>query len=348
MNFDGMTIWEILEISETDDEHIIRKAYSKVVKQYHPEENPELFKKVYKAYKIAISIAKHKRLWNAQSHDDSMFEGQVEDEFSPLPNQAVSEMTVVETVETNNIESAIPFEEMDINSEQLSLIDAVYPMVFQLRSLLEDYREDEADVIITKLANRNAFDDEGIVNAIIDQILNIELYIRYDSVPVKAIQRIADMISVSNVIDSVTFDAFLMHIRKLSILNQISNFTFMRTKEEIHGENIEIPFETKKILSEIDDFNDVIHWIEKEELDILKRPHLRNDVTVFLYLMLHMYEDRPEYKHIVQMRNALLIKAYQEDKFENLDVPSKVWIIMCIILIGFLVLVLFGIGLATM
>ncbi len=50
-------VWEILEIEPTSDKKIIKRAYAKAVKKYHPEENPEEFQKIHAAYKQALAFA---------------------------------------------------------------------------------------------------------------------------------------------------------------------------------------------------------------------------------------------------------------------------------------------------
>lgn len=52
-------IWEILEIDATKDIKLIKKAYAKKTKQFHPEENPEEFKIIQEAYQMAINYAKN-------------------------------------------------------------------------------------------------------------------------------------------------------------------------------------------------------------------------------------------------------------------------------------------------
>lgn len=45
-----MNAWEILGIEPTSDKKTIKRAYAKLLKQYHPEENPEKFKQIQAAY----------------------------------------------------------------------------------------------------------------------------------------------------------------------------------------------------------------------------------------------------------------------------------------------------------
>lgn len=53
-----MNIWEILGIEKTTDLNEIKKAYAHRAKQWHPEEYPEEFQRLQKAYKIARAYAK--------------------------------------------------------------------------------------------------------------------------------------------------------------------------------------------------------------------------------------------------------------------------------------------------
>lgn len=53
-----MNMWEILEIEATKDVKQIKSAYAKMVKKYHPEEFPNEFKNLQKAYKQALNYAK--------------------------------------------------------------------------------------------------------------------------------------------------------------------------------------------------------------------------------------------------------------------------------------------------
>lgn len=49
--------WEILQISPDASKKEIRRAYAKLVKQYHPEETPELFERLHDAYQAAMQAA---------------------------------------------------------------------------------------------------------------------------------------------------------------------------------------------------------------------------------------------------------------------------------------------------
>ena len=57
LNFDEA--FKILEIDPTDDKKKIKIAYSKILKEYHPEEFPEMFMKIRKAYQTALEFEEH-------------------------------------------------------------------------------------------------------------------------------------------------------------------------------------------------------------------------------------------------------------------------------------------------
>lgn len=49
-----MNAWEILGIEPTSDKKTIKRAYAKLLKQCHPEENPEKFKQIQAAYQQCL------------------------------------------------------------------------------------------------------------------------------------------------------------------------------------------------------------------------------------------------------------------------------------------------------
>ena len=57
MNFDEA--FKILEIEPTDDKKKIKIAYSKILKEYHPEEFPEMFMKIREAYQTALEFEEY-------------------------------------------------------------------------------------------------------------------------------------------------------------------------------------------------------------------------------------------------------------------------------------------------
>lgn len=53
------TIWDMLGITPTRDKRVIKKAYAARVKEIHPEEKPEEFQALYKAYQAALERVKN-------------------------------------------------------------------------------------------------------------------------------------------------------------------------------------------------------------------------------------------------------------------------------------------------
>ena len=49
-----MNCWDVLGIEPTQDKKEIKKAYARLLKQYHPEENPEEFKQIQTAYQQCL------------------------------------------------------------------------------------------------------------------------------------------------------------------------------------------------------------------------------------------------------------------------------------------------------
>lgn len=49
-----MNCWDVLGIEPTQDKKEIKKAYARLLKQYHPEENPEEFKQIQMAYQQCL------------------------------------------------------------------------------------------------------------------------------------------------------------------------------------------------------------------------------------------------------------------------------------------------------
>ena len=62
------TIWDWLEIDETRDRNLIRKAYARQAKKYHPEDKPEEARQLREAYKKALALAAKEK--DTGFHDD--------------------------------------------------------------------------------------------------------------------------------------------------------------------------------------------------------------------------------------------------------------------------------------
>lgn len=89
--------FEVLEIEQTTDKKKIKKAYAKLVKQYHPEEFPEEWKRVHEAYADAIKWAneyiktdneiptgQQRKIGNKKAEGPSQYDDELEKTFDNL------------------------------------------------------------------------------------------------------------------------------------------------------------------------------------------------------------------------------------------------------------------------
>jgi len=53
-----MEKWKTLNLEPTDDKKAVQKAYAKLVAQYHPEEYPEVFQRINRAYLDIMKLLK--------------------------------------------------------------------------------------------------------------------------------------------------------------------------------------------------------------------------------------------------------------------------------------------------
>lgn len=78
--------FQILGISDTSDKKAIKRAYASLVKKYHPEDNPEQWAEVHKAYENALAYANliskmsksHEKedSWNRESDSEQQVQGE--------------------------------------------------------------------------------------------------------------------------------------------------------------------------------------------------------------------------------------------------------------------------------
>jgi len=65
-----LNIWDILGIAPTDNPREIKRAYAKLLAQYHPEEHPEKFEEIRQAYEIALSYVSAAVRYDADLSED--------------------------------------------------------------------------------------------------------------------------------------------------------------------------------------------------------------------------------------------------------------------------------------
>jgi len=83
-----MNYWDILGIAPTTDKRTIRKAYAKLLKEYHPEERPEKFEEINNAYQAAMSYADYAGYEASYLYEHEEYEEFKEDEgFADLSEE---------------------------------------------------------------------------------------------------------------------------------------------------------------------------------------------------------------------------------------------------------------------
>lgn len=115
-----MNCWEVLGIEPTSDKNEIKKAYARLLKQYHPEENPEEFKQIQAAYQQCLhpdqeveSVSYEQNIeikQNIKTEPISM----KEDEIAPPP------VPKVETLFVDNEKDVVVYQDI-LNSIERSL-----------------------------------------------------------------------------------------------------------------------------------------------------------------------------------------------------------------------------------
>ena len=115
-----MNCWELLGIEPTSDKKEIKKAYARLLKQYHPEENPEEFKQIQAAYQQCLhpdqEVESVSYEQNVDIKQDIKTEpiSMKEDEIAPPP------VPKVETLFVNNEKDVVVYQDI-LNSIERSL-----------------------------------------------------------------------------------------------------------------------------------------------------------------------------------------------------------------------------------
>ena len=115
-----MNCWEVLGIEPTSDKKEIKKAYARLLKQYHPEENPEEFKQIQTAYQQCLHPDQEVESVSYEQNVDIKQDiktqpiSMKEDEIAPPP------VPKVETLFVNNEKDVVVYQDI-LNSIERSL-----------------------------------------------------------------------------------------------------------------------------------------------------------------------------------------------------------------------------------
>ena len=116
-----MNIWSTLGIEYTNDVKIVKKAYAKLIKIYHPEEYPEEFKKINEAYKLAINLCKGNPIIINTNDLLNTEEELTQDKFKNIEirgNTLIIEYGVIEDPDSGNNGCTIKFFETNEKCEK--------------------------------------------------------------------------------------------------------------------------------------------------------------------------------------------------------------------------------------
>lgn len=103
-----MNIWETLGIEPTTDVKLIRRRYAELVRLYHPEDQPEIYQEIVKAYQEALTYARSRktRLENSlRKASDSQKATELEEEANRKPNYSLNFENLTEETKIENEES---------------------------------------------------------------------------------------------------------------------------------------------------------------------------------------------------------------------------------------------------
>ena len=115
-----MNCWDVLGIEPTQDKKEIKKAYARLLKQYHPEENPEEFKQIQTAYQQCLHPDQEVESVSYEQNVDIKQDiktqpiSMKEDEIAPPP------VPKVETLFVNNEKDVVVYQDI-LNSIERSL-----------------------------------------------------------------------------------------------------------------------------------------------------------------------------------------------------------------------------------
>lgn len=128
-----MNAWEVLGIEPTSDKKEIKKAYARLLKQYHPEENPEEFKQIQAAYQQCLhpdqEIESISFEQNKQDIKTQPISTKEEDEIIPPP------IPKLETLFVQNEKDVVSY--MDI----LNMIDKKVPKKIGSKEIIDVFTD---------------------------------------------------------------------------------------------------------------------------------------------------------------------------------------------------------------
>lgn len=139
-----MDIWSILEIEPTTETSIIKKAYAKKLKIFHPEDDPAGYQKLREAFDSALKYAKNNKVQEIKGNDiseqiETFKQNNVLEQHEPLKENNLSEQNK-HTEENKLIEQS--------ESKQEENDDDLSNKKFRKLKILEEYHYYESNIEI--------------------------------------------------------------------------------------------------------------------------------------------------------------------------------------------------------
>lgn len=176
---DIITSFQHLGIERTKDKTVIKKAYSSLVKTYHPEEHPEQWKILYQAYKNALKYAD---AMQSQSNDKQKYEKKdrnLDEAISNSHELFFNENTISE--EQNEYHSIFQNLESNLEQDMLYKKNHIQHIIANIKEKTTFVRKEEWLQLFSDESYYACREDEEVIYAIMSLIKEKKYF--FSSVP---------------------------------------------------------------------------------------------------------------------------------------------------------------------
>ncbi|MBP3041681.1 hypothetical protein J9303_19765 [Bacillaceae bacterium Marseille-Q3522] len=139
-----MSAWDILEIEPTNNLAIIKKAYAKKLKIYHPEDDPEGYQRLREAYDRAVKRQKY-----TSREERRVITESEEIQAKHQENPSVEESTLADTEQIEEYEN----EPLETTQFQDDYFDIDEVPTFSFADYENQQHEDPVDAFVSKAKN---------------------------------------------------------------------------------------------------------------------------------------------------------------------------------------------------
>ena len=92
-------IWKLLDMEPSTDTGVIKRAYARQTHKYHPEENPEMFLRLRKAYQAAMAYSEREQTGAPEIRDSAAIPLMPSEEKTPLAEESGWQLITEESKE---------------------------------------------------------------------------------------------------------------------------------------------------------------------------------------------------------------------------------------------------------